>query len=620
MTTKTNSLRPNLGRLSGDQRGAIMVMGVFMALVMAGLLYYLVGLAEAMVMKERMQDAADSSAFAAAIINARGMNILVLINFLMASIIAIAILLKMMVQVSKAAAVLAGVLAFWLPPLATVSTGLYKASKAINGVANTYENTTKAVLTGADKMSDGIRLYVPAVSASKGASIPMEHYAEPVTKALSFPILESLPVYDGSFDRLCEKATEFASDAATFPLGKIPGLGNDGRLVGLAKGLVYKLVVGYGKFYCGATNTPPSTSIKQDDPYPVISHSDESLCDDGDLSACDRYADYVQHVKSSFDVEIGECVHGDRDVIDTCSRRLVTGRSECSPVSGVDDLDEWQLRIQEKRYVYRIVTREDRSTIILDRRDEVGSPVLEKWSDNKGRFSGHKPCFQVNYGSSIGGGNQWSLWSTDSTKPVCHTLFDEPLLSDFDGPSDEVSIDVTEVTDVTLCSREIDKEVSLGGSQTSINSDDTHFEEICECVELGSENLQIRSAVVGDSSRFLAKARHNIKVANLGRPTPPASALLDSAEFLGKFSFAQAEYFVDDGQGNDGHESKRLEWMWHMHWRARLRRARLRDPDSDSCGTLSTISDSAQNHCKVKKSAASSMVEKFEGVADLSIH
>lgn len=66
-----------------------MVIGIFIAMMLVGMLYYLWGIGGAVLFRERMNDAADASAFSAAVLHARGMNILVLINITMAALAAV---------------------------------------------------------------------------------------------------------------------------------------------------------------------------------------------------------------------------------------------------------------------------------------------------------------------------------------------------------------------------------------------------------------------------------------------------------------------------------------------------------------------------------------------------
>ncbi len=76
--------------LFNDRAGATMVMGVFMAALLVGMIYYVWGVGDAVMHRERMQDASDTAAFSAAVIHARGMNMLALINMVMAALAIVA--------------------------------------------------------------------------------------------------------------------------------------------------------------------------------------------------------------------------------------------------------------------------------------------------------------------------------------------------------------------------------------------------------------------------------------------------------------------------------------------------------------------------------------------------
>lgn len=83
--TTTSTAQPGKGRrnLLADDSGATMVMGVFMAMMVVGMIYYVWGLGGTIIHRERMQDAADAAAFGASVFQARGMNIIAMLNVLM---------------------------------------------------------------------------------------------------------------------------------------------------------------------------------------------------------------------------------------------------------------------------------------------------------------------------------------------------------------------------------------------------------------------------------------------------------------------------------------------------------------------------------------------------------
>ncbi len=95
--------------LFSDESGATMVLGVFMAALAVGVLYYLHGTANVIIHRERMQDAADSAAFMSAVVHARAMNILAILNLIMAAFAVIGAAMMIAADVIAAAAVAAGI-------------------------------------------------------------------------------------------------------------------------------------------------------------------------------------------------------------------------------------------------------------------------------------------------------------------------------------------------------------------------------------------------------------------------------------------------------------------------------------------------------------------------------
>lgn len=93
--------------LLSDESGATMVIGVFMAAMLVGFLYYLHGTANVIIHRDRLQDAADSGAFAAAVIQARAMNIISICNVLMSIFAIIGTIWRVAADIITAAAVTA---------------------------------------------------------------------------------------------------------------------------------------------------------------------------------------------------------------------------------------------------------------------------------------------------------------------------------------------------------------------------------------------------------------------------------------------------------------------------------------------------------------------------------
>ncbi len=69
--------------LGADSGGAVMVVGLLFACFLASALWYVIGVGDAVLFRDRMQEAADAVAFSAAVVHARGMNFIVVCNLLM---------------------------------------------------------------------------------------------------------------------------------------------------------------------------------------------------------------------------------------------------------------------------------------------------------------------------------------------------------------------------------------------------------------------------------------------------------------------------------------------------------------------------------------------------------
>jgi hypothetical protein len=103
----------NEGNIGSDDRGAVVVMTLFATTFLVGLIWYLVGVGDALVFHERLQDGADAVAFAPSVLHARGMNLIALVNLVMAATLAVLIAVKVVQILLFAANVIACVSQSW---------------------------------------------------------------------------------------------------------------------------------------------------------------------------------------------------------------------------------------------------------------------------------------------------------------------------------------------------------------------------------------------------------------------------------------------------------------------------------------------------------------------------
>jgi hypothetical protein len=245
-----------------DDRGAIMVMGIFMCVILVGGLWYIAGIGDALIFRERMQEAADSVAFSAAVIQARGMNIIVMINLIMAAILAIRVVVNMVkavvTVVAAAFAVIAAIEPFgaWAIPIATglgefledlqsfesdvLNPAVDDALQALNTAWHAIADATPAAaIAGAEEMQSKYPVtMVPGVFSS---GLP--------------PSTFTLPVTDDSLDKLC---TEADSDVGNLISDVVPG--PIGTMLGGALTAVLNMAPSYFCGLPGGSSTPPDLS------------------------------------------------------------------------------------------------------------------------------------------------------------------------------------------------------------------------------------------------------------------------------------------------------------------------------------------------------------------------
>jgi hypothetical protein len=156
--------------LHTDQRGAMMVAGMFMGFIACGFLWYLVGVGNALLYREGIQDSADAVAFTGAVLHARGMTIIVLINMVMTALMAILILLRALETLLIATMVICGILAA-IPWTAAFGfpcvTFAEEALQPVQNAANEVDDILAQVLPPLNAASRGLSMVYPWVAEGR---------------------------------------------------------------------------------------------------------------------------------------------------------------------------------------------------------------------------------------------------------------------------------------------------------------------------------------------------------------------------------------------------------------------------------------------------------------------
>lgn len=248
MNTETRSL-------ARDEGGAIMVLGIFMCVLMVGALWYLAGIGDAILYRERVQEASDAVAFSTASMHARGMNLLVLLNLLMAIILGIRVALKALQLVCVVLAAVFAViciLPFGVGAWACGFPGpLANAASQLQSLINSTREPINKAIKALSKVQVGIAKGTPLASTA-GSIMVGNKYSPMVSFAAGFidhRRAAGLQVEESTEDKLCGKAGESVPALLRMIFDKV-GLGPVGAIFGRLEGAVGKLVRAGGAYFC----------------------------------------------------------------------------------------------------------------------------------------------------------------------------------------------------------------------------------------------------------------------------------------------------------------------------------------------------------------------------------
>ncbi len=269
MDRRTNAQTP---ALLSDSRGAIMVMGLFFCSILVGGLWYLAGLGDAMLYRERAQEAADAVAFTAAAVHARGMNILVMINLIMAVILSIRVALKALLLLEIVAEVVFAVAC--LDPFGgeALCAAAEPDGDAI-GLTQDAINVTREPINSALKSLADVEKTITKVipPAAIAASYEVGRKYDPAIKltvAVPQPPLETtLPVVPGTANYLCMEAGDVVGQVVKDVLDKVaPPLAPFNAAIGWLLDRVGAMAKSAPQFFCeipGGTPPKPPSDLKE---------------------------------------------------------------------------------------------------------------------------------------------------------------------------------------------------------------------------------------------------------------------------------------------------------------------------------------------------------------------
>jgi hypothetical protein len=556
-----------------DERGAIALLALFMAVFLTAAVYYLVGIGETVVYRERMQDAVDAAAFSAAVLHARGMNLIALVNMTMAALLAVLVALKLLETVIAVALVFITVWSIFGTGLAAAIPPLIQLRSQVQTAHEELRPPIHGMLETLHAAGSVLRDVVPLASMARGAQIASAQPGFAIARARVVPPRLMLPTEDGSFAELCGRAGGYVGDTARLALGEMPD-----AIAGAVAGVIQDLARSRADWFCGAEGSAaPSSEYKHTVRHPQLPSRQQcqALTPDSpgyDAEAHAAVCDQAEHDEQVSEPErhSGQCGRNcDREIYEL---RAEIARRECAPRAGRDALENfhWQQRRFRRTYAF---SRGSWHVASNERTEESTASYRVKTKDRR-------PCGERR--AAIDGA--WNLDVRDGegrALPLC-TNARPPERSGREGQVR--TLEHIEVTHIFGCSEDVKRDYELGEEHRSDrvsggDDGDKTPQVLTADVELGDEPFQLRAIVLGLPPPS-ASARV-IEVARWRAPTEPDAASASSAVQLGRVALAQAEYFYAV-ESPDADE--RSSFLWNMRWQGRLRRFRLDDSDPDGSG------------------------------------
>jgi len=233
-----------------------MVMGIFMCCIVVGTMWYVAGIGDALVLRERSQEIADAGAFSGAALHARGMNLIVLLNLVMACILGIRVALKALQLVLVILGVLFAAIGWIVPGVGVLAGPCLNGAKLLNNVIKRLDPSIDKALKAMSKAELGISKVVPAAACAGAMQVQLKY--KPLAKvgltatAVNLPTAKFLPVKEGTADRLCYEAGKSVGVLIGWGLGKV---GLDGLSGGAGGGYLSdkfgKVAKAGGSYFCG---------------------------------------------------------------------------------------------------------------------------------------------------------------------------------------------------------------------------------------------------------------------------------------------------------------------------------------------------------------------------------
>ena len=592
-----------------SEGGAMMLICVFMAIFMVGGLVYMSAVGDAILFRERMQDASDAGAFAGSVVNARGMNFIVFLNVLMAIVVSIILALKTLVALLHSVLV-----------VLTVIPGAQGAIKPVQSLANNIKKVADKVEKPAKtivKISSGaqkvVRVGWPA--AAQGRAIytmtTRGAFKPPAKFGFIWPIYKKLPVEEHEFKETCDRGAGLVRHYVDQVLSFLDGIPLINKIKDLVVGAVGAVAKTVASFYCdGDVDASHEIERKVWQPFPY--NDEEKSChfmcgftqDSGEYARhelCESHCGPATEPACPGDILLQVCIDSRRsypepaggleasegdyassgcsDAPDpaACRERVVQAGLACGPFK------KFYTYLALDRYILQGENLTGRCVTYVPTEDE-----LAEWELLNGKVMVRKenPCGPM---------ENWNPLNNDPFRSFCNLGPMQLVTSLSSCPRNALPIDeVVDMlkrgdtdtarfkehaklypgvpTEIYDCPEKVKRKIPVelsgdtwgtpkdeegnpielpGGAGADAGSDDWKPPmRVKEDTALGDQAFQIRAFLVGaDPRRGSVASLKKILYAENAR----SSGLQRTAQTLGNFSIAQSEYFWNgEAEGEEG--------------------------------------------------------------------
>ena len=218
-----------------ETEGAMMLMSLFLGLLLIGALYYILGIGDALLYRRVMQDGADSGAFAASVIAAKGMNLHVLLNVVMAVTAGVLLVIRSVeVLLEIVLAILAGLAASVVlaPKALPLIAALSPAEAAVEKIGDAVEQFVRIAHDALDVAHHAVQRGYPLLAEARAVDMMafQDAYDPPVSAGFVVPLLgprlpkggRGLPVEKVDIGISCDRVANALGNRLSNVNSKVP--------------------------------------------------------------------------------------------------------------------------------------------------------------------------------------------------------------------------------------------------------------------------------------------------------------------------------------------------------------------------------------------------------------